>query len=150
MGETPQELPYCTDGLRAEKTEEPLPGRVYIRVSAKIGGEPVGEPVTVASFPLDADGRTDASLLLPLVQAFCRYVNAGGDLQDLAQHMAPMAAALRGLPVGLAENWRPLATLQEVPQPAHFFVDADDNCLVLIEDQYSDIVPVEAVPEFFA
>lgn len=143
-------IPSALDGLRLEVREDHVSGVSNLYVTGREDGEPLGEPTLAGSFSQTEEGQAELYRFWPIAQAVCRYVNAGGDIARLFRLLPSLLTAAREQNYVMPDGWQLLYTIQNVEVPIAAFKQPGTNTgLLVIEDDYADIMPVDAMLEQF-
>jgi len=103
---------------------------------------------TVAKFPENPKGRGQAELFLTIFTAFCRYMNAGGELHTLATHMEGLGQMAADFQIQYPPDWELLSVLQDVQEPTFVLTnEKTGRALVVVEDERTELMDVSDLPE---
>lgn len=136
--------PY--DGFRCAIQHETLDGKSRLWLNLRVRGE-VLYNTQIAEFAKDDRSQGDLYRQRCLLEAICRYLNAGGSVAAMQAVMSAVADVDVG--TNMNNDWHLLLTLQDVPDVTHVFGCAGSNtALVVVEDLYTETIPLDELPNY--
>lgn len=133
----------CRDGYRAELVVK-NDGRTELYLEKIVQGKLVGEP-HLAMYAEQGDWQEVAAVRreYALFSAMCRYLNAGGDMQDLQEATLRMDCYYLDQPrLSLPPNIKLLDVLEEGTHQM-LLLDENEQVTIVTEDEWVDQVPLE-------
>jgi len=141
-------IPSALDGLRVVVHENYVTHGSKLCIECRGDGELTNEAISVGSFDDSQEQQAELFRMVPIAQAICRYVNAGGVIRKLPGQMAEIMTAIADINYEVPGGWELLFTQQSVEVPVHAFVQpGTDIGLLVIEDDFADVMPVSLMAE---
>jgi len=125
--------PYDGARIALERTEHGEHPHYVIRVNGNVQ----------EALPLPSRVNNDAHILVQTLKSVCRYINAGGDLEELQACLN----VIRDCPLRVmtpAAPWELLSARIETDAPCHVLLNNDTGYAVVVkEDEYADYMTIE-------